>query len=1578
MSSPVKNIALKYLDSINDINDDISLRSPSKVPLQPSLRQNTKPTFNKSFPEEDLDKLARQLDVDPVSTPTKNALFRTKYQTPSVTVSSFKTPTTKSSTSSSKSGSPIKRHLAAFETPIKRSTEIPALKTDMTLSSKDKPYLSSPGNSTSTDSPGYEYLCRIEAIKNWLQQVMGEPIDKSAAEMISDIRNGIVLAKLANVILPTRKSVFTNPKLQFRHTENINRFFKLMDFLSVPDIFTFELTDLYDAKNVPKVWFCLHAMSYMLHKYNPEFPQIKSLVGRCEFCPEDIRTANRALVGAGLPNFSSADNNNDSTFDSIYMNRVINNSPTKLNVSSTFSRPSDTLSSPKKSDKFSDDPFNDKTSFRQPRTPDRSSPASARDEFYTPKSHSIRESMSDDVDYKDSRYYTPEIDDHLINIVKLQALSRGATFRYRMFVSKIMLRSYVDEFTHFNSIIRGNMARMRTIHRHRDEVLLFKHQIIDFQAISRSKLLRSKLTYDFNQHTDNVVRFQSIVRGSIVRQHVKSIKYNISMAEPSIIELQAQSKMLLVYPKVMTVLEQKALIEPSVVDFQSVARRLLYQRGKIVDLISNLKDCGGLINFQAVIRAKNLRNDFYGRIYVLQKVESKLTQLQSVARGGTVRTKLCNNVLITLMHEDVQMNSLFAKARGNMTRRSIGYTNAYLHHYEDEVVELQSRFRGLFMRFKRDVVLEDCYNNIGDIIALQSIIRGNVIRKEMNSIDSYYVKNMASVIKVQSHIKSNFAKRAYQSLITMRNPPLSIIRRFAYLLSDNDTDFEQELELAELKDRIIERSKANEELETLIENLDIKLGLLDKNKISIEDFIKNKFNHFKDIDEDVNIKNLEKLNKSSRERIECYQTLFYFLQTKPIYFVRLHESMELSIKETKEFKNLQKFIVLMYPIKDSSISHHSREEFFFMKLILSLMESDMKTHCSNLTDITKSSCCFWIDYFVHFNSHTYQRLHLKTMLGKTVMSVIDNDDLDFESDPSVINASLIDRDMRINGFSDRDVDASPQIAIKDPEVSNKFVENLMNLREYITSTLNILEAIVDKIPLHIRVVCSQAYKLSKLTYPDRSEMQHLAVAGVIFIKHYIQNIFQNPENFGFLANNSYNPGILKVKCKANLKALGRVMMQAFALKPFSDNFLKPLNEYLQSSVDLTRSIIVRLINVDDLETSYNLTDYDDIVTHDRPKLTMKVTDMAQIEKIIQNNIDMVAPSSDDQLYSVATQLNQAVNTAKDLVALTELGSLTLNLNPTTKEESIADTKGNALFTQVKRSVLYIIRVQEGDELLELLVAGITPDHERNFKEITHGERQVSQEANSGQKKKAYHKTSLGDLTKITYHDLKKNALETILQLEFMGLVHRNNSYQEILNQIAVDIKTKHSQRISRKSQLEIAIKTQEKLIEKERVLNRQHRDYNNHVESILSQLQSRPKDKKLFNIIPIFSKQYFYHRELKKSNRLPKFGSYKYSARKLIEQKVILDFAGALSARYNTSSKLDFMFSCHRVGIFTIEAASGSVSIPGAFASITLDELLNLQYESKDKYEVFDGMVVFDTMNLTSFVFKKFYDMKKE
>ena len=182
--------------------------------------------------------------------------------------------------------------------------------------------------------------------------------------------------------------------------------------------------------------------------------------------------------------------------------------------------------------------------------------------------------------------------------------------------------------------------------------------------------------------------------------------------------------------------------------------------------------------------------------------------------------------------------------------------------------------------------------------------------------------------------------------------------------------------LSDLKDLIIEKCKANEEYENQIEQLDMKLGLLDKNKISIEEFLKpTKGKTFKPIVE--NVKNLERLNKSLKKKIELWQTLFYFIQTNPIYLTKLFNSIPYTKNQTKSGQDLFQSVIQLFPVRDSSITYHSREEYFLVKLMIQLMQNDT-ANSNNLGDITKLHLTNWIDFFTNFNNHTFQRQHLKT------------------------------------------------------------------------------------------------------------------------------------------------------------------------------------------------------------------------------------------------------------------------------------------------------------------------------------------------------------------------------------------------------------------------------------------------------------------------------------------------------------------------------------------------------------------------------------------------------------------------
>lgn len=1521
MASPIRNIASRYLEALEE-------STPSRMPLSSSLKFNSKTNLAKSKLDlPNLDDLVRQMNIE---TPVKSSLYGSNFDARSATVSSFKT------TPVSKSNS--------------RTSETPETKNSDSNSKCKK------------DSKGYEYLCRIQAIKNWLQIVLNKDIPQNPAELISYIQNGIHLAHLANVFLPTKKSVYTNDrKLEFRHTENINRFFKLLQHLNIPDLFRFELTDLYDAKDVPKVWFCLHAMSYIIHEMDSSYPDMENLVGELEFSETDLRTANRALLGHNLPNFASADQNSASPGRNSYMTKTLTmQSPVKI--------------SPRQNISEQENPFREQKKallalqnyeLNSVRKPDLTIPACNTPEASPVPAFVPPSTVSE---------HSTELDNYVANVIKLQALLKGALFRYKMFVDKIMLRSFDTELTELFSVVRGNMSRTHTVHRHRKELLWYEDEIATLQSAARSKLSRRFLGYSFSAEVETFTsNFQAIARGTLIRKRAKNIRTTLAENKEIITRFQCAIRSKKIHHRVLTVAPARWRIEQNVTGLQAVCRRSLYHR-RISRTQVNDDD---VTQLQSLVRGALARNQVRVILRTLSRERENLKDLQSIARGGVLRTRLCNNVLITLLGEDLKMNELFAKVRGNAVRRQVDFKNAVLEYVADsEIVPLQSAFRGILVRFKKDVDLEDVYDHVDSVISLQAKIRANFVQRDIREMDAHYEQNLDLLIKAQSLLKSKYTQNAYRALINGKNPPVSVLRNFAYLLSDSGADFSEEMELSNLKDTILEKLKHNEELELQIENLDIKLSLLDKNKISVEDFLKqnNKFKAYKPAQPKILNKNLEKLNTSARKRIELYQLMFYFLQTKPAYWIRLYKQHP-SGERDEVVKKLQYHILLLFPVLKGSVNSHSREEFFFLKFVCALMENDM-ARSKNIADITKAKLALWIDYIVDFNNHVYQRMHLKQLFGKMVTRIIDDDELTFELDPSIIYQHMREKETRVHGTSARKMIITPQEAIQDLEVSAAFVRNLIALREACADTMEVIQRNVGEIPLHMRVLAKQAYLLSLIQFPDQSEQQHLAVAGVIFIKHYISNIFHFPENFGYSTKDPYANAVGSASILAqNLKDLSRVLLQIFSMKPFSDNFMKPLNEFVTSCTESTRAVIKEIIDVKLLEIEYEMNDYDDIVSHEKPQLTMKVSDMIATEKLVASNLDIAAPSLDDQLYTIANELNDVVNSADDFVTLTEMGSLTLTLNPKTQEDTVADSRVRTLLAQAKRCLLYIIRVQEADDLLELFIHGIKPEHEEKFRKIIESENDGSLET---AETNPYKKLSLGDVTKMSYIDLKKLALKVILQLENLNIVSRKNSFQELLNLIVVDIKTKDSQRTSRKSQLKIADQTVNKLLEKEKFLKRQLQDYESHIEKILNDLQLRPKEKKFFNIIPVFSKQYFYHRQLKKNNRLPKFGSYKYSAKKLMDQSIITDFGGDLATKYALTSKLDFMFSCHKQGVFVIEAAHGSVTVPGACGSITLDELLDHQYEKRQSWEMFNGMVTFNTENFSALVFRKFYDIKRD
>ena len=271
--------------------------------------------------------------------------------------------------------------------------------------------------------------------------------------------------------------------------------------------------------------------------------------------------------------------------------------------------------------------------------------------------------------------------------------------------------------------------------------------------------------------------------------------------------------------------------------------------------------------------------------------------------------------------------------------------------------------------------------------------------------------------------------------------------------------------------------------------------------------------------------------------------------------------------------------------------------------------------------------------------------------------------------------------------------------------------------------------------------------------------------------------------------------------------------------------------------------------------------------------------------------------------------------------------------------------------------------------MEIMVKPITMEDEDRWDTL------VRDELSAGSRKRgAYSEANiLIDIASMPYSELKRTALENILRLERAGRLSRHNHYQDLLNAIAVDIRTKHRRRIQRQRELEGVRLTLARLNDQAVYLEQQLKTYNDYIEQAMVTLQNK-KGKKRF-LMP-FTKQWDHERELARSGRVPKFGSFKYSAQELGNRGILVSWSGYSERQY---ASLDLTISSNEVGVFTIEGSMGTISIPGASAQIPLDDLLQAQYNGTQFLEFFakGGEVKVGVNLFLHLIMRKFYKDKE-
>ena len=255
------------------------------------------------------------------------------------------------------------------------------------------------------------------------------------------------------------------------------------------------------------------------------------------------------------------------------------------------------------------------------------------------------------------------------------------------------------------------------------------------------------------------------------------------------------------------------------------------------------------------------------------------------------------------------------------------------------------------------------------------------------------------------------------------------VRRYLHLLDLRRDDFDQELEMQSLKGEITKNIRMNTQLEKDIDTMDIKIGLLVKNRIDVQDVIAhsklltkstsrisgNKPNipGEKKADDSwtyTSAKTLERLNqpypngnhspgvkrglkalkRESREKLESYQNLFYQLQTQPQHLAKLIHVMP----QSNSTKFMESVLLTLY-----NFGANQREEYLLLNLFKTALEEEIHEKVVHPADVVTGNPLVIRMIISFYRVGGGGKSSLQDILGPLITQVLDDKALQINISP---------------------------------------------------------------------------------------------------------------------------------------------------------------------------------------------------------------------------------------------------------------------------------------------------------------------------------------------------------------------------------------------------------------------------------------------------------------------------------------------------------------------------------------------------------------------------------------------------
>uniref|UniRef100_A0A673CJ08 IQ motif containing GTPase activating protein 2 n=1 Tax=Sphaeramia orbicularis TaxID=375764 RepID=A0A673CJ08_9TELE len=906
---------------------------------------------------------------------------------------------------------------------------------------------------------------------------------------------------------------------------------------------------------------------------------------------------------------------------------------------------------------------------------------------------------------------------------------------------------------------------------------------------------------------------------------------------------------------------------------------------------------------------------------------------------------------------------LQARVRGYLVRKQHAQRMEYLRQQEPHVVKLQACWKGYKQRKMYKDRMNVLQKNVGSVVKIQSLVKMWKAKRKYNQRLQFFKDHEKEIVKIQAFLKANKARDDYRTLTGAKDPPLSVVRKFVHLLEQSPLDLQEEQEVTRLREEVVTKIRSNQQMEKDLNLMDIKIGLLVKNRITLQDVVSHN-KKMKDLKktskEDLSSGDrlgIKGLSKGKRRKLEAYQHLFYLLQTNPSYLAKLIFQMP----QNKSTKFMDTVIFTLY-----NYASNQREEYLLLKLFKTALEEEIKSKVDQIQDIVTGNPTV-IKMVVSFNRGARGHNTLRQLLAPVVKDIIEDKSLGINTNPVDVYKAWVNQLETATGEASKlPYEVTPEQAMSHEEVRNRLEASSLALRSATDKVLSSIVSSLDNIPYGMRYVAKVLKNSLHEKFPDASEDELMKIVGNLLYYRYMNPAIVAPDGFDIIDMSA--GGQLHVDQRRNLGSVAKMLQHAAANKLFEGEnaHMTPMNNYISQTYEKFRVFFQSACDVPEPEEKFNVDEYSDMVTLSKPIIYISIEEIINTHSLLLEHLEAISPDRNDLLHELLQDLGDVPDVEALLgegatdpndpnrdSALSQMAKTEISLTLTSKFELLEgdDKDVKTLMTKTKKLIVDVVRIQPGETLPEILETPASPSQESEHTKII--ERRAVQDAQTPEGLKS--SPAVLEDSQLPLEQKKRKILRNLRNLEQAGVVTTSNKYQDLINDISKDIRYQRRYRQRRKAELVKLQQTLTALNSKTAFYQDQMNYYDTYIKTCLDNLNRK--------VCVKLSKQ-----GEDKGSKKWKPQSLKYTAARLHEKGVILEIEGLQTNQFK-----NVMFDIsptEEVGDFEVKAKFMGVEMEKV--QLHFQDLLQLQYEGVAVMKMFDKAKV--NVNLLIFLLnKKFY-----